>query len=949
MRKKRGSILIYVMTIFAVLMIMGATLTTLTLQSMKNRKYYSNSRVNLYYSESGIDEAYGVASEYVKLASNYAHDETNKIIEAMIEEDKEKLEKIFLMRQVPDYEQRVDEIEEQIDNMIKLENINLVLFNKYGELIEESLKTNQDNYFKISYIDFFNLKDKENIDKMIASIENYQDPAGDDDTLSLEVTNKEVIKESVITNDGFNLNVVSTFNNEGIEKIIAADLNFTVPNYGSKLSFPTKYKVFPESPVWNKGLVVNETLSIRNATLNVNGDAYVNGEDKDGVFNGKDKVAIQMNSHKSNLTVNNGKVIACEGVKFDYNFQTIKSNGAKVNITGGNLYTKGVLFNKGAQGADLSVKHSIYVLDDCEINAKNSTLNVGVPDVGGSYYGVSSGEGAADNEVDNSSSIIINSEDLGEDGSSVNIEDKVYLAGTSYIKGLKNPVTTGTYDYQTGESISIKGNYKAYSGSLNGSLEIGDKDLKYELQKNMLSPLVLATNYNKYSKWFTIYTEEGKNEIYLGMDNQLKEKYEGALYKIDKVGDRKFRIGNKELLIPVEMDSIKDSNELSIELVNGSGEVIEVIKVPKLQNNIEAFLYIDDSQNKNVFVTITPKGKMEDSLNGASAVVVKEQTSEGVIKEQRGSFDEFIAVSEAVVGQDISIDVHCDGRDPFNTKINLLSYSTYFQNFNVYDKSKYFKQFYDENKNKIEQGNGITIKHISDSIYTGAIISNKSAFSTNYGKENYDNDYLVRQKKAELKDKIYYMDMFENKSDNNYNQDIGKYDILGYKSLINPPENVLDYEVTPHKLLKIDHNVKPFNNGLYISKGAETKTVLTDKGQSDSSLDGERVMLNNNSFGIIICEGDVYLEGDFEFTGTIITLGDLYVVDGSNVKIYYDDALVKRVVARNYDTLKNVFKSLSGYELDKVKVEVYDNNTATVTPEPNTSVPLTIEKWVVVK
>jgi len=691
MRKKRGSILIYVMTLFAVLMIMGATLSTLTLQSMKNRKYYANSRVNLYFSESGIDEAYGVATEYVKLGSNYALNETNIKIEEIAKEDKNSLEQIFNLRQAPNYDEAV---ESAIDNDIKVGNIKLTLFDKFGELNEEVLEKKQDELFKEYYIKFFTLDKEKNTIKLKYDLEHYSYSAGNSGNIEVEA---KVNNENVTAKEEFSINIISKFKDKEIERVISTDFKFTVPDYGSKMSFPTQYKVFPESPVWNKGIVVNKALSIGSSKLEVNGDVYVKGEDKG---------AILMNSQNSKFSVNNGKLIGCEGVKFDYNYDSTKTSDAKIAL-GGSLYTKGILFNKedsleGAQGARLHVGGSIYVLDDCEINAKNSTLHVD-----GSYYGVSNGDASKGNRVDNSSSIIINSEDLGEGGSTVNIGDKVYLAGTAYIKGLNDPIAKGSYDYQTGESISIKGNYKAYSGGLKNSYKIEGKDLKYELEKTMLSPLVLATHYNKYSKWFTIYAEGADNKIYLGMDSQLKEKYQAQgwidSYIIEGIRDKKFKIDKKEFLTQTQVNLIKNSDELIIKLVKMSGEVIEEeIKVSKLEKNIEAFLYVDDLKKKNIYVTITPKGKMDSSLNGARDVVVKGKS---------GFLNEFIEVSEATEGEKVSLVVHCAGNYSFNTEINLLSYSTYFQSFNVFDKSKYFKQFYDDyNKDDIiNKGKGITI------------------------------------------------------------------------------------------------------------------------------------------------------------------------------------------------------------------------------------------------
>jgi len=938
MKKKRGSILIYVMVIFAVLMIMGVTLTTLSLQSMKNRKYYSNNRVNLYYSESGIDDAYGIASEYVKAASNYVTNETNNEIDRLINDDKIKLEEIFYNRENLNNDTLEQEEKAKLEEEINSLEKDLKFFNNNGELNTVTLKDEQNRLFKIYYEKFFTYSEdgkETNLKKLINALEAYTYSTKDDESITVKVINNNN-DEVTMEDDKFTIKIQSTFSNDiGSEKIISADLKFTTPDYGSKISFPTKYKVFTESPVWNKGIVVNKTLSIESGELNVNGDIYAKGIEEKTDTEEKEK-AILLNSDNSELNVENGKVIACEGVKFNYDYEIDKSSGAEVDIKNGGLFTKGILFNEGAQGATLHVDDSIYVLDDSEINAKNSTLTVG-----DSYYGVSSGEDSKGNKVDNSSSIIINSEDLRlpgseKKGSNVSIGGKVYLAGTSYIRRLKNPAygEAPKYDYQTGESISIKGNYKAYSDNLKDSFTINETDdiegvdLKYELEKTMLDPLVLATHYSKYSKWFTIYDEKGVKKIYYDMDNKLKQKYENmgwlGHYKIKEPNfeDKKFEMAIKMPIDPNELSSIIDDDEINIELVDVNGKVIKDtknIKVPRLQEDIEAFKSGEDK----VYITITPKGKMESSLNGANYVNV-----EGV----KGGFNEFVEITTPIEDDKVSIEIcNSDGEilSPQNFELNLLSYSTFFENFNVFDKSKYFAHFFNEDiaddteKRIIHNGEGISISDIENSIYTGAIISGKVAKSTNYMKRDTDNDNEVRLKKAELKDKIFYMDMFEKSKEDAAT--------LEHQSL---------YMVTPKKLLNIKKDEKNFNaTGLYIS----TSDELTEFPNPNDKV-------GSGSCGIIICKGDVRLKEGFNFTGTIITLGNMFVVDDSDdinkqgVTITYDDALVKRVVAKNYDTLKDVFVNLPGYEFDKVKIEVYENQN-----QADISEPLTIEKWAVIK
>lgn len=983
MRKKRGSILIYVMVIFAVLMIMGSTLTTLTLQSMKNRKHYSNNRVNLYYSESGIDEAYGITAEYVENASNDALNKTNGKIEELINKDKEYLEEIFKLT-----ERLKSDLMDQADRdriNIKIQELTnkLVLLDISGNLEDDALKKRQIMLYGTNYIGYFqeashNDASHKNIDQLVIDMKKNnvgsngilitaEDEIGSlvDTTYSdlLLAKNALASKTSLASKtlsdikDTFktpiiNINMKSTFENENIEKIISADLEIIIPDYGSKITFLSKYIIFPKSPIWSKGILVNKTLNINKGSLIVNGDVYVKGEDQ----------AILLNTSESNLTVNSGDVTAGEGIKFNYDDKVGKSIGAKVSI-GKSLYTKGILFNKekdtdtytynGAQGATLKVTDSIYVLDDCEINAKNSTLDV----VEGSYYGVSNGDYSEGNEVDNSSSIIINSEDLEVGGSTIDIGGKVYLAGTAYINGLNNPAYNSGYAYQTGESISIKGNYKAYAETLQNSLVIDGIDLKYELEKTMLDPLILATHYKKHSTWFDIYGDE----IYIGMDTRLREKYEDwdspYKIKITELENKEYKIGKKELLSETEITLINSLDELNIELIKSDGTGEKII-VQKLEDNFEAFL----STGNKVIAIMTPRGELDDSINVIDKVEVDGK---------QGVLNDFIEVSSTLKIEDsISVDLYDSGNNLVDTVI-LKSYSDYFEDFDLTNKSKYFAQFYnDDTENKIiNKGDSIKIGKIEasglndnliNSIYTGAIISGGTAASTNYYDDGVYNDYRVRQRKAMLKDEILYMGMFEKKYFNGSDgtdeiNEIGGIEILDYEALCGIKdikndtgdleakliylEKQANYKLTPENLLTILGAENDFaKTGLYISTADETKFP--------------NGTVENGSHGIIICDGDVVIDENFDFTGTLITLGNLTVKGGKTVNITYDEALVKQVIAMNYDKLMAVFKDKNtdeykgGYEFDQVKVEIYDSENE---KKIEGCRPLKIKKWAVIK
>ncbi|MDD2401129.1 MAG: pilus assembly PilX N-terminal domain-containing protein [Clostridia bacterium] len=136
------------------------------------------------------------------------------------------------------------------------------------------------------------------------------------------------------------------------------------------------------------------------------------------------------------------------------------SNASSLTING-NLYADNLIVDgEGVtyKNNDVTISGELYTYDDLEINGLESNVKID-----GGYFGFSDGSGGATH--DQSSGIVINSEDFSKDGgSTLEIGGETFICGTSYISVEGGP-------YQTGESISIKGNYRAYSHKIPGNYE----------------------------------------------------------------------------------------------------------------------------------------------------------------------------------------------------------------------------------------------------------------------------------------------------------------------------------------------------------------------------------------------------------------------------------------------------------------------------------------------
>ena len=136
-----------------------------------------------------------------------------------------------------------------------------------------------------------------------------------------------------------------------------------------------------------------------------------------------------------------------------------------------------------------SSKGMVYTSNDLSLYATKSHINID------KYYGINDigGERTVDKDYNSSSSIIVNTDDIGtKDGSSINIGDAI-INGTAYIN-------TST-PYQTGESVAVKGNYRAYTipipkstGTVNDGSNAYDED-KVDFVYN--APLQLVDSFKE--------------------------------------------------------------------------------------------------------------------------------------------------------------------------------------------------------------------------------------------------------------------------------------------------------------------------------------------------------------------------------------------------------------------------------------------------------------------
>ena len=452
LKKKKGSSLITVLLIFAILSISGLSVLSLTVTDYNLRMTASKKTQSLYASDSGLNVVYGIMKKVISQAIQKGNGAAEDYMTA------------FSLY--------------SSTNIDPLDGLYSYLYSPDGSLDANLLKLKLNDVFRISY--------KSYVSNYITSPDNYIeagkyiDLANNINSLydtviipTIKVTGKE---NGFIGNPNqWRINIASEFLTTPIsgqtsnKKIVTADIIISIPNYQDSYYVETKKQEVSINPVWKNAISIDGDMNV-DSDITVNGDIYVKGTPP---------VVSDVNSENVKTKYNGGIAIGLDDtneITANFNQNVVTSNS--FNISGqnktvnvaGNIYAGNVYIGKSSSAVTTvasscfltvhdittvhdpnNVKGMVYTSNDLSLYATKSQINID------KYYGVNdmSGARAIDKDYNSSSSIIVNTDDIGiENGSSIHIGDAI-INGTAYI----NTATA----YQTGESVSIKGNYIAYT------------------------------------------------------------------------------------------------------------------------------------------------------------------------------------------------------------------------------------------------------------------------------------------------------------------------------------------------------------------------------------------------------------------------------------------------------------------------------------------------------
>ncbi|QXM06000.1 pilus assembly PilX N-terminal domain-containing protein [Crassaminicella indica] len=656
---KRGSALILVLIVLTILSILGISILTLSMSNYKIKITDQNVKTAFYLAESGLEEAYAKVGKVIEAGINEGNKKVKVELEKFIENEKQK---------------EKDESNSYDSPYIKDDGS---IDEKY---LEKNLENEINQWFKDQYIDYINKNLKD-------CLKDYTvvDTAIDKSKPKIKIIGKPILFKKTIKIVGdqpttvynkYQITLHSTFTHKKISQKIKCTFTIDVPSYHAPYYIKKIMAQANDNILWKKAITTEKNLYLEGNSIKIKGDIYAfGGEEKE---HEKDKKGIIV---KNNNTIIEGNVATNQ-----YIYPS--ADNASLTIKNGDIYCNTLFIPSNAKNCTVIVNNgSVNTKDDIELNGKAGKI-----EIYGSYYGFS--DGRNDPGHHKSSSIVINNTDIGNNswlkitGTQVDDHDKdarglignnysenkpgVVIAGTVYISDVKD---SSGKDYQTGESVSVKGNYIAYSKHLKYNSKRDERFNPDNIIIKYFSPLFLADEYkiisengvengDKYdvfdkSKYFEYYNKDfgGLN---LGEDNGisiknvihstgayidnghvhssiiqienihslLKSKAEDYKYYINKMADPKMvrRAGDKREFTALNTRTrINDIFEFKAEGLNINGKQFD--NISKIDLDTNELVFINNNKNKSISII----GKNAKISKGDYKVTLKDTNLNGII------------------------------------------------------------------------------------------------------------------------------------------------------------------------------------------------------------------------------------------------------------------------------------------------------------------------------
>ncbi|MDK0571270.1 hypothetical protein P6O23_10000 [Clostridium perfringens] len=629
-KKRKGATLAYVIVVLAIIAVIGTAIVSLSLTNYKAMIVHGKKTQNLYMSESGLDKVQKALDILTAKAITYGNDAVAKEDASLSSEE-----------DLKSGGNKTDDGYKKISSE-KEESQNKIFKKAYKEYIIKELNPNSEvsKNEKVFLLENNKVKFNNNLIKMAEEDKNKEkNEEGNYDITLIDINNKKVSNGSGLSGilnfkttsdkdkkEEVSLRLDSKFNvkeSDGNKnyKDVSLTFNIEVPDYNGAY----KIEEFPLYNVCSNGLVVGENLNIgTGSTLNVDGGIFVSAnvvKDKEDLTSGnmvnkKDGDGVVING--GTLSVNNGSLVSKNDIRLggegsnlkvgcetensennksnlNLNDESKKSNSNLNNNLGvytGNLGINGdkIGFDKDVSKGNIISNYPVYAMNDLILNGEKSSINLN-----DGFYGLNSNrtEDKLTGKINNSSAIIVNTDDIGN-GSSIKIGQEAIIMGTAYIN-------TKPEAYQTGESVSVKGNYIAYT------VDNGNVEFKYY---NPLQ-LVKLDSVGEKAKYFKDNVKNAKGTKHLDgislpnnttsigatiSNNEVRQNNDN----LDKTtGVRINQVNQYEKAINYIGSLINKTNNDNSEIEFPDKEVRKIVNIKESDGKLtKAIIYIDSKNDK---------------------------------------------------------------------------------------------------------------------------------------------------------------------------------------------------------------------------------------------------------------------------------------------------------------------------------------------------------------
>ena len=478
-RKKKGSSLVMVVIITAMIFTFATSMIAMVTGDYKARLNESKELQNLYQSEAGLDLVYNTIIKNSDTATEYANKQVFDYIAGIkdvnsIADNDEKIYEVLNKKFKENFIKFLGK-HETVNNTTNLSDLKATNEGAKNKVVPNSvisITDDRDEYYNNNLLYAIMNLQYLTYESADANVE-IKNENLKWNPISREIKDNQIAEIKVIgyevdmTNYKITIQVESTFKTDSSKnpkylenkKTIKTKYIVNAPDYAQNYGISADVKDINLYDASSKAIVVDGNLYIKNAgTVNVNGgDIWIKGTDTN-----ESKTSLySFDKYRSGIFINNSSFNVTDG-KIYTNATFNLENEAHANIE--DLYAVNAYIGAQSVGAvseenDLKATN-VITNNDIAFNSPNSTINIT------NYYGINDKtiESGVIDKADaamKSSTIIVNN-DKNSANSTINIDNAVVM-GVAYIETDKA--------YQTGESVAIRGNYAAYEYILPGYID----------------------------------------------------------------------------------------------------------------------------------------------------------------------------------------------------------------------------------------------------------------------------------------------------------------------------------------------------------------------------------------------------------------------------------------------------------------------------------------------